>query len=72
MPFLGYLEYLCLKKTDQNVSFKNTSAKSTLNIDALVNSAKAAQQSWQKVPRIQKQKIFQEFADYILRAKNAG
>lgn len=68
----GYLEYLCLKKTDQNVSFKNTSAKSTLNIDALVNSAKAAQQSWQKVPRIQKQKIFQEFADYILRAKNAG
>ncbi|XP_072393857.1 putative aldehyde dehydrogenase AldA [Diabrotica undecimpunctata] len=44
---------------------------SVANVDSIVNTAKKAQESWQKIPSIQKQKILQDFAENLSPLKSS-
>ncbi|CAG9832655.1 unnamed protein product [Diabrotica balteata] len=44
---------------------------SVANVDSIVNAAKKAQESWQKIPSIQKQKILQDFAENLSPLKSS-
>ncbi|XP_056633056.1 2-aminomuconic semialdehyde dehydrogenase-like [Diorhabda sublineata] len=61
----GFLEYLTLEPTKHCYCTKKPSSSSISNIDSLFNTANKAQASWQKVSKIQKEKIFLEFAENL-------
>uniref|UniRef100_A0A6P7GN65 Uncharacterized protein LOC114340097 isoform X1 n=1 Tax=Diabrotica virgifera virgifera TaxID=50390 RepID=A0A6P7GN65_DIAVI len=66
----GFMEYLsgpivptCCTKLERS--------DSVANVDSIVNTAKKAQESWQKIPSIQKQKILQDFAENLSTLKSS-
>lgn len=61
----GFLEYLTLEPTKNCYCTNKPLSASISNIDSLLNTSNKAQANWQKVSKIQKGKIFHDFAENL-------
>ncbi|XP_074028862.1 succinate-semialdehyde dehydrogenase [NADP(+)] isoform X2 [Leptinotarsa decemlineata] len=60
----GFLEYV--EPEIQSVNpVRKASSNASISVASIIESARRSQENWSKVPKIEKSKIFQEYAEYL-------